>query len=254
MIYGSEIVDNEIRISGMIYAADFPEVAEQIKANKDKLGFSFEARDLFTPDPDADPVHISDLSFTGAAILLKNAAAYKTTSIFASENKETSKMSFINRLSAAERTALADQISAANERLTIDERRDLVDALTVALGTDLKAKAAADKQHEILSRIHACELDVTNGGRAELANANNVLRNVGIAETCQELAFKSVPEVDRIFASARKFDSTSRLAVKRTLDRRFGWGRVTNSCRVLCARGMMASVFLRDSRHALRLG
>jgi hypothetical protein len=79
---------------------------------------------LFTPDPNADPVHISDLQFTGAAILLKNAAAYKTTSIFASENKDIKPMSFINRMSAAERTKLADQISSANEHLTIDERRD----------------------------------------------------------------------------------------------------------------------------------
>ena len=115
-------------------------------------------------------------------------------------------MSFINRMSAAERTKLADQISAANAHLTIDERRDLVDALTVALGTDLKAKAATDKKHDMLARIYACEQDVVHGGKAELVNANNTLRNAGIGETCQELAFMSVPEVDRIFASARKFE------------------------------------------------
>ena len=157
VIFGSEIIGNELHINGVIYAADFPEVAEQIQANKDKLGFSFEARELYTNDANADPVNIVGLSFTGAAILLKNAAAYKTTSIFASENKETSEMSFLNRMSAAERTKLADQISSANEHLTIDERRDLVDALTVALAGDLKAKGAADRKHEMLSRIYACE-------------------------------------------------------------------------------------------------
>jgi hypothetical protein len=110
--------------------------------------------------------------------------------------------------------------------MTIDERRDLVNKLTVALGTDLKAKDAADKKHEILSRIHACEMDVTNGGRAELVNANNMLRLAGVGATVQELAFKTVFEVDQIFAAAqRKFDSTSRLAVKRVMDRRLGWGR-----------------------------
>jgi hypothetical protein len=133
VIFGSEIIGNELHIHGVIYAADFPEVAEQIQANKEKLDFSFEAGELFTSDPNADPVHISDLSFAGAAILLKNAAAYKSTSIFASENKETSEMSFINRMSASERTKLADTIAAANEHMTVDERRDLVDKLTVAL-------------------------------------------------------------------------------------------------------------------------
>ena len=142
-------------------------------------------------------------------------------------------MSFINRMSAAERTKLADTISAANEHMTVDERRDLVDKLTVALAGDLKAKSAADKKHDVLSRIHACEQDVTHGGKAELVNANNMLRNAGIDETCQSLAFKSVVEVDRIFAAAtRKFESTSRLAVKRVLDRRLGWGR----CAFMCAR------------------
>src|ERR1700733_14437959 len=141
-------------------------------------------------------------------------------------NKETTEMSFINRMSAAERTKLADTISAANEHMTVDERRDLVDKLTVALADDLKAKAAADKQHDMLARIYAAENDVRNGGKAELDYANNTLRNHGIAETCQELAFKNVVEVDRIFAAAtRKFESTERMAVKRVLTRRLGWGR-----------------------------
>jgi hypothetical protein len=133
-------------------------------------------------------------------------------------------MSFINRMSAAERTKLADTITAANEHMTIDERRDLVDTLTIALSGDLKAKAVADKKHHILSRIYAAENDVRNGGKAELDYANNTLRNHGIAETCQELVFKNAVEVDRIFAAAtRKFDSTDRMAVKRVLVRRLGW-------------------------------
>jgi len=80
------IEGNSIRIGGFIYAADFPEVAKEIKANKNELGFSFEARDLFTNDPEADPVPIVDCVFTGAAILLKDKAAYRTTSINAARD------------------------------------------------------------------------------------------------------------------------------------------------------------------------
>jgi hypothetical protein len=86
VILGSEIVGNEIHISGVIYAADFPEVAEQIRDNKDKLGFSFEARDLMITKPDADPIPISECVFTGAAILLKDKAAYRITQIFVSQD------------------------------------------------------------------------------------------------------------------------------------------------------------------------
>lgn len=100
VIFGSEIVGNELRIHGVIYAADFPEVAEQIKANKDKLGFSFEARDLMTTDAKADPVPICECVFTGAAILLKNKAAFTSTSIHAA--REASAQLKGNAMSALE--------------------------------------------------------------------------------------------------------------------------------------------------------
>ena len=65
----------------------------------------------------------------------------------------------IERMTAAQRQDLAAKIEAANEHLTHDERRDLIDTLSVGLGVDLKAKAAADKKHNILVRIHAAEND-----------------------------------------------------------------------------------------------
>jgi hypothetical protein len=47
------------------------------------LGFSYEARNLYTNDPDANPCVITECVFTGAAILRKDKAAYRTTSIAA---------------------------------------------------------------------------------------------------------------------------------------------------------------------------
>jgi hypothetical protein len=82
VITGSWIDGNAICINGFIYAADFPEEAAFVKANKDKLGFSFEACDLLTNDPDADPISIAECVFIGAALLFKDKAAYKSTSIF----------------------------------------------------------------------------------------------------------------------------------------------------------------------------
>jgi hypothetical protein len=83
IITSADIVDNEIRIGGFIYANDFPQVAASIKANKEQLGFSYDCRDIFCDDPDANPVRITDCVFTGAAILLKAKAAYKSTSLAA---------------------------------------------------------------------------------------------------------------------------------------------------------------------------
>jgi hypothetical protein len=79
----ASIEGNAIPIEGFIYAADFPEAAAEINASQDALGFSYEACNLYTNDPDANPYVITDCVFTRAAILRKNKAAYRTTSIAA---------------------------------------------------------------------------------------------------------------------------------------------------------------------------
>lgn len=78
---------NAIEIEGFIYAADFPETAVLIKTLKNVLGFSFEAQRLTVLDPGADVITITDLSFTGAAILRKDKAAYTTTRLAAQAAK-----------------------------------------------------------------------------------------------------------------------------------------------------------------------
>jgi hypothetical protein len=78
------IEGDALHVEGFIYAADFPEEAARIKTDKDKLGFSFEAQQIHVESLDTDPLVIVDCVFTGAAILLKDKAAYMTTSLAAS--------------------------------------------------------------------------------------------------------------------------------------------------------------------------
>jgi hypothetical protein len=87
VITSADIVGNAIVIEGFVYAADYPETASTIKALKNVLGFSFEAQRLTVSDPSADILTITDLAFTGAAILRKDKAAYQTTSLAASAAK-----------------------------------------------------------------------------------------------------------------------------------------------------------------------
>lgn len=93
IITAATIDGNAICIEGFIYATDFPDVAAEIKASKDILGFSYECREIYTNDPEANPCVITDCIFTGAAILLKSKAAYHSTSIQASIEKDYSIMS-----------------------------------------------------------------------------------------------------------------------------------------------------------------
>ncbi|WP_051382431.1 DUF6582 domain-containing protein [Bradyrhizobium sp. Tv2a-2] len=114
IITSADIVGNEIRIEGFVYAADFPETAELIQALKDVLGFSFEAERLYVEDPSADVLRITDLTFTGAAILRKDKAAYTTTSLAASAEEITMT---VDELKALLGPMLAEAVKPLADRL-----------------------------------------------------------------------------------------------------------------------------------------
>jgi uncharacterized coiled-coil protein SlyX len=127
------VIDGELRVGGFIYAADFPKVAAAIKANKDLLGFSYEARELYCDDPDANPVRITDCVFTGATILLKQKAAYRHTRLAANAAGEL-KMD----------KEVQDALDAAVKKVT-----DLITPLATSITTlsaaveEMKTKPAA---------------------------------------------------------------------------------------------------------------
>ncbi len=84
VITAASIEGPDLMIEGFIYASDFPEEAASIKADQDALGFSFEAQQIHVVSLDTDPLVITACVFTGAAILLKDKAAFTTTSLAAS--------------------------------------------------------------------------------------------------------------------------------------------------------------------------
>src|SRR5579883_2111037 len=127
VISAATIEGNAILIEGFIYAADFPKEAAAIKARKDELGFSYEARDLYTDDPEANPCVITDCVFTGAAILLKAKAAYRTTSISANAAEDDETMTpelkeLLDKLAANQATlsTAIEAVSASVEKLKTD--------------------------------------------------------------------------------------------------------------------------------------
>ena len=147
VITGATIEANAICIHGFIYAADFPDVAKTIKANKKDLGFSFEARNLMTTDPEADPIPIAECIFTGAAILLKDKAAYRSTSIMAKEAEGVFNMDDKTKTEFA--ALLADAMKPLSEKIDAQ-------AVTIKKLEDEKVQAA-----NMLSKVekHASELE-----------------------------------------------------------------------------------------------
>lgn len=80
----ADLIGHRLTVRGYLYARDFPEVAEAIRAcalaGPDALGMSYEVADARVADMRADVWKLTCVTFTGAAILLREKAAYRQTS------------------------------------------------------------------------------------------------------------------------------------------------------------------------------
>jgi hypothetical protein len=77
----ANLVGQRLVVRGYLYARDFPEVAGAIQAQPPgTLGMSYELADARVEDLRADVWKLTQMTFTGAAILLREKAAYRATS------------------------------------------------------------------------------------------------------------------------------------------------------------------------------
>ena len=79
VIVSAEIRGNEIIIAGYLFKRDCAAIIDSISASAD-YGMSYELADALVEDMWAEVWKLTRVTFTGAAILLRNKAAYRTTS------------------------------------------------------------------------------------------------------------------------------------------------------------------------------
>jgi hypothetical protein len=76
----SSYASSALSISGYLYARDFPELVREIRAKGPQfLGMSYEIAEAKIDDLFADIWAISEFTFTGAAVLRRDKAAYRET-------------------------------------------------------------------------------------------------------------------------------------------------------------------------------
>lgn len=68
-------------ISGYLYARDFPDLIRELRSNAAALGLSYEITEARVEDVRASAWVLTEVIFTGAAILRREKAAYANTSI-----------------------------------------------------------------------------------------------------------------------------------------------------------------------------
>jgi hypothetical protein len=77
----ASLAGNRLVVRGYIYARDFPEVSRAIAARApESMGMSYELADARVEDMRAEVWKLTRVTFTGAAILLREKAAYRATS------------------------------------------------------------------------------------------------------------------------------------------------------------------------------
>ncbi len=111
VITGATIDGEDLLITGFLYAADFPAETLKIVLQQAQLGFSFEARNLAVESVSTDPLIVKSCFFTGAAVLMKDSAAYRTTAIAAAAAKENE----MEEIQDAIDKALPDALAKAME-------------------------------------------------------------------------------------------------------------------------------------------
>jgi hypothetical protein len=68
-------------VKGYLYARDFPELATAFRAHApESMGMSYELADARVEDMRAEIWKLTRVTFTGAAVLLREKAAYRSTS------------------------------------------------------------------------------------------------------------------------------------------------------------------------------
>ncbi|HTV15515.1 MAG TPA: hypothetical protein VME68_12420 [Acidobacteriaceae bacterium] len=81
IITHADVDGARLRVAGYLYAKDFPEVERQLRhSSAGAMGMSWELADAHVADMNAAVWSLTRATFTGAAILLREKAAYRDTS------------------------------------------------------------------------------------------------------------------------------------------------------------------------------
>ncbi|MBS1822557.1 MAG: hypothetical protein JST61_11385 [Acidobacteria bacterium] len=86
IITAAEIAGDRIEVAGYLYARDYPEMEDKIQASTTRMGMSYELADAHVADMRASIWTLTQATFTGAAILLRDKAAYRRTSFRLTRN------------------------------------------------------------------------------------------------------------------------------------------------------------------------
>lgn len=194
IITAAEVSGNELIISGYLFARDFPELMRELRAAQGRMGLSYEVADARVRDVRSPVWTLDEVTFTGAAILLKKKAAYESTSIelaarrseIRMENrmtqKQTEELMNVTQRMASAAEALSESIARLNA-----QHEDLsvrVDKIVAALDSN---GGDDDDSEAILLKSRIAELEAANAELRDKASKNGVGSTAAVRKTLPPL-------------------------------------------------------------------
>lgn len=179
VITAAEIEGNALVVEGYLFARDFPEIVRVMERGRNVLGMSYEIADARVEDPNATVWKLTEVTFTGAALLKRSAAAYQNTSIELVKEKrmenEANKMTDIFQ-QAMERMAAAaeamqqsvariqaqhDELSARIEKIVAAVEKEKEEAPVRKTLPAIAAQLLAKNGVEVSESMDAAALDAS---------------------------------------------------------------------------------------------
>jgi hypothetical protein len=117
VITSAEIVGKEVMIEGYLFARDFPELMREVRVRDGELGLSYEVSDAIVEDMKARVWKLTEVTFTGAALLLREKAAYGQTWFRLEDSMEAQAETIPNLVEVKQLIATAERMAAAAEAM-----------------------------------------------------------------------------------------------------------------------------------------
>ena len=118
IITTANVMGDQLQVSGYLFGRDFPEVISQLQQGyAGQMGMSYELADAHVADMRAEVWTLTRATFTGAAILLRDKAAYRNTSFHLARCRNSSQLhAATTRLSARAAWRHASPICGTTQR------------------------------------------------------------------------------------------------------------------------------------------
>lgn len=205
-----------VLVEGYLYAHDYPEIVEELVANKDDLGFSYETTNTYAID-EGSSLRVTSLVFTGAAILYKSKAAYSSTSFAAESEDEMNEEQLKEMMAAMGFASLEDMLTWFSEF----KKAFSVDGKYASLSVYLSAQAEAEaKVDELTKKVEALEASLNEASAKLTASADEKPNLEGYVKVEDYNALKAsyddlAQKVEALAPLAEKVEKLSAEAIER---------------------------------------